>query len=431
MADTPRVRVPLSLKFCAGSLAVAAAAVVFPELAPRLGFAVSWWASPFVALGAGGLLGYALSRQISRRYVALLAATDRIEKGDLAHVDAFPPSGTFRDETDDLADSLRSTVEGLRELVAQVQGTTLRVAGSAEELTRSVEGVSGAHEEISATVGEVARGAAQQTALLDEVSRVVHEIAAAIELNASRAREAFGFAAEANQKAHSGVDVSRLALEKMRSVFERVEQAGSMVFQLEAKTRHVHQITEIITSVASRTNLLSLNASIEAARAGEAGPRLRGGRRRDPQARRERGAQRRRDLEADPRDRGRHAQRGGRDAPVEQGDRRGPRRRQHDRRVARADPRRGRRGGRVAPRRSSRRPTSRPATRERMVDSMGEIAKVSRSNVAAIDEVSTTARRQLDAMGEMVTSSKALREVAAELQGTMRRFRTGASEGRP
>ena len=42
------------------------------------------------------------------------------------------------------------------------------------------------------------------------------------------------------------------------------------VFELEAKTRHVHQITEIITSVAHRTNLLSLNASIEAARAGEA-----------------------------------------------------------------------------------------------------------------------------------------------------------------
>jgi methyl-accepting chemotaxis protein len=92
-----------------------------------------------------------------------------------------------------------------------------------------------------------------------------------VELNASRAREAFGFAAEANQKAGTGVDVSRLAIEKMRSVFERVEKAGGRVFELEAKTRYVHQITEIITSVANRTNLLSLNASIEAARAGEAG----------------------------------------------------------------------------------------------------------------------------------------------------------------
>jgi methyl-accepting chemotaxis protein len=97
------------------------------------------------------------------------------------------------------------------------------------------------------------------------------EIATEIDLNAGRAREAFGFAAEANQKAGTGVDVARLAIEKMKAVFERVEGTGDKVFELEAKTRHVHQITEIITSVAHRTNLLSLNASIEAARAGEAG----------------------------------------------------------------------------------------------------------------------------------------------------------------
>ena len=57
----------------------------------------------------------------------------------------------------------------------------------------------------------------------------------------------------------------------MKAVFERAESTSGKVFELEEKTRHVHQITEIITSVAHRTNLLSLNASIEAARAGEAG----------------------------------------------------------------------------------------------------------------------------------------------------------------
>jgi methyl-accepting chemotaxis protein len=67
------------------------------------------------------------------------------------------------------------------------------------------------------------------------------------------------------------VEVTGLAVEKMHAVFERIEKTVAQVFELEAKTRHVHQITEIITSVASSTNLLSLNASIEAARAGEAG----------------------------------------------------------------------------------------------------------------------------------------------------------------
>jgi methyl-accepting chemotaxis protein len=259
------VRLSLSHKFVVGSLVVAGAAVSFPALVTAAGFAVSPWVSPFVALGAGGGLGFFLSRQISRNYQSLLAATESIRGV------ALPERTLLPDETFELADGLRGMLASLRELVVQVQRTSDRVSGAALDLARSLQVTRKGNEDISSTIADVAQGVAHQQRLLDSVSKLIHDIASATELNAGRAREAFGFAAEANQKANSGVDVSKLAIEKMKTVFERIEQTGEKVFELEHKTSHVHQITEMITSVAQRTNLLSLNASIEAARAGEAG----------------------------------------------------------------------------------------------------------------------------------------------------------------
>jgi methyl-accepting chemotaxis protein len=261
---------PLSSKLVVRSLLVAAAVVSFPHLVAGAGLTVASWVAPFVALGVGGGLGFFLSRELGHRFTAVRDVTERIRGGDLRAA-PLPALSRFPDETDDLARSMHAMLASLREVVEQVQQIADRVSASAAGLSRSTRQSQASHEEASASVEGVAKGVADQQALLEDAMRLIRDIAQTIEINASRAREAFGFSAEASQKAHAGVDVSRLALEKMKTVFQRVEQAGTLVFQLESKTRHVHQITEMIHSVAQRTNLLSLNASIEAARAGEAG----------------------------------------------------------------------------------------------------------------------------------------------------------------
>jgi methyl-accepting chemotaxis protein len=265
------VRLSLTVKFVIGSLVVAGATSLVPELARRWG--IEFWSggSLFVALGVGGGIGFFLSRMLGVKFDELRSATERIREGDLSVELVTHRESTLPDEMDDLAESLAGMFERLRSVVARVQRTARSVSSSSSGLERALDSLRRSSDGISETVAQVASGVDQQQELLDQASVRMHEVSHEIDLNAGRAREAFGFAAEANQKAGTGVDVARLAIEKMKAVFERVEGTSDKVFELEAKTRHVHQITEIITSVAHRTNLLSLNASIEAARAGEAG----------------------------------------------------------------------------------------------------------------------------------------------------------------
>jgi methyl-accepting chemotaxis protein len=246
-------------------------AVAVPPLAETLGITVNVGLVNALAVVLGGAVGAALAGRMMGGHEHAAQLVRRAARGDAGALAAMPHGAAIEDEAHELAANAALLGERLAALSGDAQAISDRMQRAMSGFAQSGKRADATAREISETVGEIAKGGANQRTLLADVQRLSAEIAAAIESNASRAREAFGFAAEANQKANSGVDVSRLAIEKMRSVFERMDNTGKMVFELEAKTRHVHQITELITSVASRTNLLSLNASIEAARAGEAG----------------------------------------------------------------------------------------------------------------------------------------------------------------
>jgi methyl-accepting chemotaxis protein len=417
------VRIALTHKFVFGSLAVALASIALPEVLRMRGVVFPVWGAVFVALGVGGCMGFVLSRALGKKFNGLLQVTERIRAGDLRVDVPIASNIVAADETDDLAHGLRGMLGKLREMVGSVQRTAVSVTTSARDLTRSIQHVRAGNEGISSTVEAIAGSVEHEQELLDNAARSIQEIASEIDLNAGRAREAFGFAAEANQKAGTGVGVARLAIEKMRSVFERVEQAGGKVFDLEAKTRHVHQITEIITSVAHRTNLLSLNASIEAARAGEAG---RGfsvvadeirklsenvGRSADEISKLIHEIQTDTGEVADEMRESSQVIGEGREdvntiaASLEQ--------------ISMAVSEAAARSEEIF-----HGADSQSTSTERMVSSMDEISKVANGNAVAIEEASRTARSQLESVTQTLDSSQALSNLADELRSSLRSFRT-------
>ena len=419
------VRIALTHKFVLGALLVAGAAVALPWLLRALGLEFPAWGSIFVALGAGAGLGFAFSRVLGRKFETFLDVTEQIRGGELRVEVPVSKKSILSDETDDLARSLRGMLDNLRDMVGSVQRTAQSVTTSARDVTRSIHRVRKGNEGISSTVEEVAGKVEEEQELLENAARLVQEIASDIDLNAGRAREAFGFAAEANQKAGTGVGVARLAIEKMRTVFERVEQAGGKVFDLEEKTKHVHQITEIITSFAHRTNLLSLNASIEAARAGEAG---RGfsvvadeirklsenvGRSADEISKLIH------EIQSDTREVADEM----RQSSIVIGEGR-----EDVNTIAASLEQISMAVGEAAARSEEifHGADTQSMSTASMVSSMDEIAKVARGNAAAIENVSRTARKQLEAVTATVESSEALSSLADELRRVLTSFRTGA-----
>jgi methyl-accepting chemotaxis protein len=262
------VRLEFAHKFALGFFFVSALSLGLPTLFERFGMPEA--AAAYITLAISAALGWLLAKQITRNVRRLRECTDRISKGDLT-IAVNSGRGFFADETIDLSRSIQEMLQSFCDLVEHIQRAADQVKTTAEELTISSHGVKDTGYEIAKTMDKVAVGAVSQQEDVQNSAAHLNAIAAAIRANADGAREAYRFADDAHQRATVGVDLSRLTVAQMEALFEKVDQAATQVVRLEEKIRSVNRIAELITSVAEKTHLLSLNASIEAARAGDAG----------------------------------------------------------------------------------------------------------------------------------------------------------------
>lgn len=220
------------------------------------------------------LVGAFLMRTFVRRRIAIPTSevVARLREmalggGDLSR--RIPIS--TRDEIGELAGSMNEFVERLSGIVQDVKDQAERMASSSEELASSAEEMSATAEEITSTAEDTSRGARQQVEGVKQAIKAVDEIQGTVGVVSERAEEGAALAQDVARKAEEG----GRAVEEMVSHFALIEEAvRNLAVMIESQARHTAEITKItqmITAIASKTNLLSLNAAIEAARAGEAG----------------------------------------------------------------------------------------------------------------------------------------------------------------
>lgn len=215
----------------------------------------------------GFLAAFGLSYTVHKPLTRIQAAVARTSEGDLTQT---IPSYA-RDEIGKLADMVNVMVEKISELISKTKQLIVNVSETSGQLLTNSEMSAHLMNDMTTKANEMSTNTSDQAELTNRSKTAIEEMSVAIQQLANNAQEVTSSTMMATTKAQEGEKQIEQAISQIGIISHTVNSTAGIIEGLGVKSQEVGQIVDLITNIATQTNMLALNAAIEAARAGEQG----------------------------------------------------------------------------------------------------------------------------------------------------------------
>ncbi|HDR8435335.1 TPA: HAMP domain-containing protein [Bacillus cereus] len=169
-----------------------------------------------------------------------------------------------------------NTIKKFNRIIDKVRQTAEQVLTSSQELSVSTKENSIAFKEIASAITGLNLGAHSHEYVVQKCLEIVQEMESKMKEIKGAAKQVGNALEDMEQHSVEGKDLIKQIVNQMKRIQDTVQDVPSSIYAFEARSKEIHEILTVITTISNQTNSLALNASTESSCAGEMGEEFSG-----------------------------------------------------------------------------------------------------------------------------------------------------------